>query len=459
VTYRHQVAVVLATLNLFLGACASHNVTRDALLEDIDYFVAKVEEAHADPYRETPKPEFFELVDRVKTRIEAGGAAELSVSDGYFALQELAAALQDEHTMIGVPYDSLSAFELYLPIRINVVGDKLVSEQHLGKAEIPRYAEVLEINGVSASTIWQDCRRFLNPPLPHAKAEFFRNQVYFFLATLFDLHSPWTVRYRLTGPETGTVKADGIPIWELAGKRATQQYKAYDAQLDGKSVPVLDIPSFAYGEFEDYRRFIDDFFSKNREKEALVIDLRRNPGGHGAWGYYMLDFLTDSPYRIINVFDFKVSDVFRNSIYRGKAGDRLEDSENGDYIPRAGGRIRTPHEVKHRFRGRVFLLVSHATNSAAVVTAAVFKHNAMGTVIGQETAGRIMFNSDPVAVKLPRTGLTARIPVAIYALPGENADRGVIPDVVVESTLEDLRNDRDRAMETVHELLGSEHNW
>lgn len=453
--YLHRVAINLAPLAVVAGACSSCAVTKDALLEDIDHFVAKVEEAHADPYRETPKAEFFALVDRVKTRIDAGGPAELSIADSYFALQELAAALQDEHTKISVPYVSLSAFELYLPFKINMIGGKLVSERNLGKGDIPRYAEVLEINGVSASRIWEGCRRFLNPPLLHAKAEFFENQVYIYLTTLFDLHSPWTVRYRSTDSKTGIVKADGIPIWELHEKLVTQQYKAYDAQLDGKSVPVLDIPSFAYGEFEDYRRFIDDFFSKNREKEALVIDLRRNPGGQGAWGYYMLDYLTDSAYRIIDVFEFKVSDVFRNSIYRGKAGDRLDDAENGDYISRAGGRIRTPHEIRHRFRGRVFLLVSHATNSAGVVTAAIFKHNGMGVVIGQETAGRIKFNSDPVTVKLPRTGLQVRIPVAIYSLPGENADRGVIPDVVVEPTLEDLRDDRDLAMETVRKLLGS----
>ncbi len=77
----------------------------------------------------------------------------------------------------------------------------------------------------------------------------------------------------------------------------------------------------------------------------------------------------------------------------------------------------------------------------------------MGTVVGQETAGRVKFCSDPVHLELPRTGLTVSIPVAIYALPGSSPDRGVIPDIVVDVTLADLRQGRDRVIDAVRERL------
>jgi C-terminal processing protease CtpA/Prc len=167
----------------------------------------------------------------------------------------------------------------------------------------------------------------------------------------------------------------------------------------------------------------------------------------------MLDYLNDSSYQIIQVFDFRVSDLFRTSGYRGKAGNNLAGAKDGDYIPSAAGRMRTPANKGNRFQGRVFLLVSHATDSAGAVTAAIFKHGKMGTVIGQETAGRIKFNSDPVAVKLPNSGLQAYIPVAIYTLPGGDPNRGVMPDIIVDYSIEDLKNHTDKEMETVKDLM------
>ena len=87
------------------------------------------------------------------------------------------------------------------------------------------------------------------------------------------------------------------------------------------------------------------------------------------------------------------------------------------------------------------------------LAAAIFKHSKMGTVIGQETAGRIKFNSDPVAVKLPNSGLRVYIPVAIYALPGDKPAQGVIPDVVTDYSIEDLKKHTDKEIAKTKELL------
>ncbi|NIO20093.1 MAG: hypothetical protein GTN76_04950, partial [Candidatus Aenigmarchaeota archaeon] len=74
----------------------------------------------------------------------------------------------------------------------------------------------------------------------------------------------------------------------------------------------------------------------------------------------------------------------------------------------------------------------HYTNSAAVVFSAIFKHQKLGTIVGQETGGRETFTSDPIIIEMPNSALRAVIPVAILALPGKNPDRGVLPDIEVE---------------------------
>jgi hypothetical protein len=50
------------------------------------------------------------------------------------------------------------------------------------------------------------------------------------------------------------------------------------------------------------------------------------------------------------------------------------------------------------------------------------------------------------------------MPVAIYTLPGNNPDRGVLPDIQVSRSIDDYRLERDREMEQVKELIKQDMN-
>ncbi len=164
------------------------------------------------------------------------------------------------------------------------------------------------------------------------------------------------------------------------------------------------------------------------------------------------DFAAE-PYPVLERFDFKVSREFKDSGYASKAGDAAQGAKIGTTIPIAGGRMHVPEYRGNLFKGKAYLLTSRATNSAAVVTAAIFQNSRMGTIIGQETAGRIEFSSDPVFITLPHSKLRLKIPVAVYALPGVDPDRGVIPDVPIQYSIEDLREGRDKEMLHIQDLL------
>lgn len=428
-------------------------IPKEALLDDLDFFVKKIEEAHADPYRLISREDFKKLVTRLKEKILKNTQDELSLWKSYFILDELAAAIQDEHTTISPPLQSLSADELFFPCVIKVLDEKIYIVKNLGNTATLKFSELLTINGISVRSIWEKCLKYLNPPLSHAKLRTFENGINLFLATLFDMHSPWKIKYR-SGSSVHTVTLEGTAAQVLlTALQGSMAYNEKQLTLNGKEIPVLDIPNFAYGSYEDYRQFIDRFFAKHKKKEALVIDLRRNPGGNGPWGYYMLDYIAESSYKIIEKFEFKVSDVFKKSQYRSKAGNRWKSAKNGIYIQTSANKIRNPQIKRKRFRGKTFLLISNNTNSAGVVTAAIFKYKKMGTIIGQETAGRILFNSDPVSVRLPKTKFNAQIPVAIYALPGHPPDRGVIPDIITKYSIEDIKSGLDKEMDKVKELL------
>jgi hypothetical protein len=54
---------------------------------------------------------------------------------------------------------------------------------------------------------------------------------------------------------------------------------------------------------------------------------------------------------------------------------------------------------------------------------------------------------------MPNSHLLAIIPVAILALPGNNPDRGVLPDIKVEYSLEDEITKMDLYLEKVKEMI------
>ena len=103
----------------------------------------------------------------------------------------------------------------------------------------------------------------------------------------------------------------------------------------------------------------------------------------------------------------------------------------------------------------VYLLVSQRTFSAGVVFAAIFQDSKLGTVVGSETGGRIGFNSDPIDIKLTHTGLLAKVPTAILVMPGVDRDRGLLPDISVQPTVDQLQQGEDPGMIQVLQDINS----
>ncbi len=304
------------------------------------------------------------------------------------------------------------------------------------------------------TSLFKECSQLFHTSLDHVKWSFFEDYFHILLLKYLKVTPPWKVKYKLDS-KVRITELKSVTLKEF-NKTVTQhdnKYSKYSFFIQDEEIPVLKMPGFSYGKAESYKQFIDSFFNKYAESSYLVIDIRENRGGSGYWGFYLLDNLTPSEYQIAKLFEFKVSEIMRNSIYAGKAGNHLANAKNGDYIEAVNHRMRVPYEASNKFKGKVFLLISEKTFSAGVVFAAVFKANEFGLVIGRETAGRISFNSDPVTAKLSNSRLKGSIPLAIYTLPGENPDRGVIPDILVSRTIDDYRLGKDVEMERIKNLI------
>ena len=443
---------ILIVLFFSLGGC--REITKKELIEDIHSYVAYIDDIHANPFRLISKESFHGNVEKTINEILKKDRETISSLDCYFYLQKIAASIQDGHTSIYPPSNLFSGKDNLFPLKLKRINGLVYVIDNYRSENVPQYSSILEINQIPIETLFKECSQLFHTSLDHVKWSLFEDYFHILLLKYLKITPPWKVKFKLDS-KVRVTELKSVTLKEF-NKTVTQhdnKYSKYSIFIQDEEIPVLKMPGFSYGKAESYKQFIDSFFNKYAESSYLVIDIRENRGGSGYWGFYLLDNLTPSEYQIAKLFEFKVSEIMRNSIYAGKTGNHLVNAKNGEYIEAVNHRVRVPHETSNKFKGKVFLLISEKTFSAGVVFAAVFRANEFGLVIGRETAGRISFNSDPVTVKLSNSRLKGSIPLAIYTLPGENPDRGVIPDILISRTIDDYRLGKDVEMESIKNLI------
>lgn len=107
--------------------------------------------------------------------------------------------------------------------------------------------------------------------------------------------------------------------------------------------------------------------------------------------------------------------------------------------------MKAPRPANPFFSGPVCLLTGAKTFSAAVSLADAVKTYRLATIVGEETGGRANMTGQPVLYVLPHSKLAASIAAGRSTRAnGDAADpRGVIPDIVVKATADDIRAGRD----------------
>jgi hypothetical protein len=188
----------------------------------------------------------------------------------------------------------------------------------------------------------------------------------------------------------------------------------------------------------------------------LIIDLRNSPGGHAESGYALIDRITNKPYRTDYEEQFFIKHAMLTSdnpaarnIYTSRK--YLKKNEVKATMKAGKDTVITyqypeikPKEYKNKFTGRIWVLTSAYTFSAAVGLAAIVQDCRLGTVVGEETGG--IPNTYGNLLIYPLTGvMSEKILKYYYIAPyikhirpsGDDSQylRGVIPDIEIEPNI------------------------
>ena len=185
---------------------------------------------------------------------------------------------------------------------------------------------------------------------------------------------------------------------------------------------------FVYLRFDDFdwsrMRWLSRQLKAHQAAPGVVIDLRQNPGG------------------TLVSLDFMVGEFFdRGFVY-------------AESVDRGGGRhdLRALTLGSAHYHGRVAVLVSRVSASAAEVFAATMQERRRGTVVGHQTPGYVL---SARLRSLPGGGMLEYSDRDLHMAEGRRLEgHGITPDVVPPPpTLDDLRAGRDPDLEAAVRVL------
>ncbi len=203
---------------------------------------------------------------------------------------------------------------------------------------------------------------------------------------------------------------------------------------------------------KNYYKFLANSFDQinNENTKILIIDLRNNGGGNSYYGAVLLQYLGVTKFRFLKKYVIKTSKpekkYFRKTHIKwymyplypfaifSKIGRILLFKKNGTLTD-----VNIKDEVlkikKKYYKGKVYLLTSNNTYSAAADFAVAFRGAKRGLILGDTIGQPYSGFIDRIPVILPNSELKGGVSYKKYEYVGTNEtnkNQGIEPDVYIE---------------------------
>lgn len=450
----------------------------EALKEDLKVLWDMLEEGHAGLDRYTPASVLKKSFDEAMN----GLAGPLTELDFYLRLLPLVADVKDGHTRAQLSPQAgafLDARPIFFPFGLRFLNGKAYIFRNLSSdAGIKEGAELLAINGTpvmeivsklvplvpsDAGILTSRVRRLEFPTnfgrlfaLRFGPQELFRLRIRPFRAKdIEEIAVPG-----IKGEEVGRILGERYPA-------AAERRPVYELSFRGTTA-VLTVRSFGDDPEKGslpYPEFLKSAFRALEEKKIpnLIIDLRGNGGGMDEYGRLLFAHVMDRPFLYYWALETKKDryDLFRFTNETAKDAEELakplKKNARGwfDVLGHPNSGLQNPEAP--RFAGRVAILIDGLSFSATGETTSLFHYHKKAVFFGEECGSGYYGNTSGfmVMATLPNTRIRVQIPLVLYTMAVDSypKDRGIVPDVAVTPTIDDLLAGRDPVMEKALKYL------
>lgn len=360
--------------------------------------------------------------------------ASKSTLEYYRLLEELVAKLKDGHTNVYLPSKLDTRFNARPQLRSRLIEDRViiikVLNSKLASAGIEVGQEVIKIDGVPVKNY---AKRNIAPFMAASTQQDLATKT--FESQLFRGPLDQEIELELLSPagKKLTAKIERSPTNRLVRflkRPAPLSFKMIDGQF-----AHIRLTSFATTTaLKDFKAA----FEKIEKADGLILDLRENSGGNSGVGWEILGYLTDKPFLMTQWHTNQYIPTYR-------AWNRKSISQF-----RSGAKMFQRIAAQH-YQKPVVMLVSPRTFSAAEDMAAAFDMIDRGKIIGQPTGGS---TGQPLSFALPGGG-RARVCTKhdSYGDGTEFVGKGIQPDILVETKVQDVIDGFDRAVDVAKREL------
>ncbi|MBN2633556.1 MAG: hypothetical protein JXR66_08375 [Bacteroidales bacterium] len=409
------------------------------IIQDIDFLIKDIEEIHPNLYHSVNKEDFLFRVQDVKDQLPDS----ISKINTWKRLYKILALLKEGHTYFLPPEDEIGDF-LRFPYSIKIddsEGNFIITGTLKGTSTEYTGSRIVSINGISTDSlllIFKQSTSAENEP---------------FIVFMNELHFDYSIYAIFGAPEYFDVELlEGDKLEKHRAKSVnhipakTEQYFTFSIIQD--SIGYLDLNRLdSFSEFKKFCKSTFKTLSKNKISN-LIIDFRGNGGGDSAMGDELMKYISAMPFSQYQGATGKVSSASRGQMKYTQKNDTLISVDLANHLI-------DPYPANKRYAGDVFLLIDGGTFSSAGSTAWCINHYNMATTIGTETGGTGMHYGHPLRRELPITGLTYFISHRQWYQIGadDKSTHGLIPDYKMDLSAEDIKNNRDTALDFAIELI------
>ena len=441
------------------------------LTEDFEVLRIVLEEIHPGMNRYTPKERMDFLFDSLYSQIHN----EMTEFDFFKFISPIITEIRCGHTNIS-PSDNFTQYnakkKAYFPMQLKFIEGKAYVLKSFSTHElVPPGSEIYSINDRPVSSIIDKIFSMIPSDGNIRTAKYKKldedfSELYFQCIGPYDEYKIEYLPYDEEVIMENTYP--GVSINEVWDHKSSYMSRQCDplkfSILDQQNVAILTIvtfiPSIINNNFGNFYEFIDSTFTllNNNKISNLIIDIRGNNGGDEHYFNHVLSKMIDVPYRIYDRIDIpkrrcsslsNTDQTMINNIINLLAYKRNEKTGRFELRGKSGWhQLNQPAEP--HYNGKVYILIDGWTFSAASDFCALAHFNAHDkiTFIGEETGGAYYGNNsgDWINLTLPNTLIEVSIPARYYLLSVANypePDRGIIPDIDVSPTIEEILNNVD----------------
>lgn len=214
------------------------------------------------------------------------------------------------------------------------------------------------------------------------------------------------------------------------------------------SLGVFYLDACQYNEI--YRKKVKVFFKEVSKLKIrnIAIDVRRNGGGNSN---VIGEFIR---YLDIDKFKSFCGDIRYSKAAKEQRGYTKDKGYKSNKHPTVCVN-RKVQPSRLLFNGNVYVLTSPKTFSSGNWFAVIIRDNQLGTIIGEPTGNAPTSYGDVLKFYMPMTGFGFTVSFKKWVRPNTNNDPedSLYPDVLVYTTIEDIKQGRDSQLEKLKEMI------